>query len=110
MRNPREVIKLTESEIAAILNWNAVEDNDEYWSDEEETIISGIWDNFKTIEETTSIVSLEDGYVDMVVIVQRINDGKYFKGCYTVFDSDITEYDDLLIEVFPKEKTITIYE
>jgi hypothetical protein len=106
----REIIKLTEYEIAPILYEYAQENDEEYLEEDGEGYKPGVWDDFKIIEENDNYYDLNDGYAEMIVIVQRISDSKYFKGRYTTYTYDGNEYDTTLEEVFPIEKTIIVYE
>ena len=109
-KEKREILTLTEIEIAAILNWDEVCDNEEYF-DENNDLVDGIWNDFETVEENDEYYSLEDSYTDLTIIVRRISDGKFFSGQITRTYCDDTTYEDLTLkEVFPKEKSIIVYE
>lgn len=67
---------------------------------------------FKFIEESIEYYDLDKSYEETRVIVQRKSDKKYFETIYTYYPNCINgnEYSNLLTEVFPKEKTIIVYE
>ena len=108
----REIIKVTEFDLIPLVNedWKAL---DEYQSDsDEEILISGIWEDFDVISDELEYFDLEDQYYEELIIIKRKSDNKYFK-----FKSIFSEYhykwsieNPTLIEVFPKQKTITVYE
>ena len=108
----REIIELTEFEIAPILCEYAIE-NEEYeeFFDEDGNIVGDpIWNDFKIIDCNVIYYSIEKGYDDRLTIVKRKSDGKYFKGQWVFSHHIENEYDTTLTEVFPKEKTIIVYE
>lgn len=68
-------------------------------------------DGYKLIKEDQTDFDAEKGFVDKEVVIQRLEDGKYFKFTYTQFGhngSDLLE--QTAEEVIRKEKTIYIYE
>ena len=70
-------------------------------------------DNKDFILVESSVFSKERHYVCMRYIVKRLKDEKYFHFYYDEYYND-PPYDDgevyILSQVFPKEKTITVYE
>lgn len=67
-------------------------------------------EDWKWIEETQTDFDSEKGCADFEVIVQRISDKKFFKLKMTKWSAGEREYNYTLEEVFPVEKTITIYK
>ena len=110
----REVIEINEIDIAPILSeygkesWE-YEYYSEYFDKDGNQIKDHISDDFEIVQQETIDSDLEKGYEDVVVVVRRRSDGKYFEGSYTHSPYRGTEYDANLIEVFPETKTITIY-
>lgn len=108
----REIIELTEFEIAPILCEWAVE-NEEYeeFFDEDGNIIGNpLWNEFEIIDVIVDDYDIEKGYEDKSTIVRRKSDGKYFVGHWVYSPYVENEYETTLTEVFPKEKTIIVYE
>lgn len=62
------------------------------------------------IEETQTYFDTEKGYAVFEVILKRVEDEKYFKLKLTKWPAGEQEYNYTLTEVFPVEKTITIYK
>jgi hypothetical protein len=105
----KEIIELQEHEIAAILCWDYVKYNDEYY-DEEDELINGVWNNFKWITNISKPLPLKIGPQEINIIVKRPSDGRFFSGFYTL-DCGCIKFNNLfLTEVFPVEKTIISYE
>lgn len=68
-------------------------------------------DEWIHIEEAQTYFDTEKGSADFEVILQRVEDKKYFKLKLTKWPSvSIQSYNYTLTEVFPIEKTITIYK
>lgn len=108
----REIIELTEFEIAPILCEWAVE-NEEYeeFFDEDGNIIGNpLWNEFEIIDVIVDDYDIEKGYEDKSTIVRRKSDEKYFVGHWVYSPYVENEYETTLTEVFPKEKTIIVYE
>jgi hypothetical protein len=90
----KETLKLTEQEARMII-----------WDDDE---------NFKIINQ--SIVDTTRWSIITNIIVQRQSDGKFFKSCYSKGATECQDErpyegeDPVFEEVFPVEKTVTIYE
>lgn len=108
----REIIELTEFEIAPILfEWAIEEEEYEEFFDEELNIIGNpIWNDFEIIEESVDSYDIEKGYEKKSTIVKRKSDGKYFVGHWVYSPYVENEYETTLTEVFPKEKTIIVYD
>lgn len=69
------------------------------------------WDGYVTIEETQDSFDGEKGFVDMIVIFQRLSDSKYFRVNYCNYgrgESDFLE--QTAVEVTKKQKTIDYFE
>lgn len=109
----REIIKLTEYEIAPILYEFALEEGiyDEIFDDNGDIIGNHPFQNFTIIQDNVNDWDLEKGYEEHAVIVKRLFDNKYFKGYYMYSPYNGVEfYHYQLKEVFPQEETIIIYE
>jgi len=108
----REIIKLTEFEVAPILYEWAVEgkEYEEYFDEDGDIIGNPIWNDFEIIEEIVDYYDIEKGYENKSTVVKRKSDGDYFIGRW--IDSPYVDntYETTLTQVFPKEKTITVYE
>lgn len=94
MARNREVINIDKDKIIEILN--------QY--DESEYVF---------IKEDIVGSDPEDGGADNIAIIQRRSDNKFFSIYYTDWDRFYnfdTDFPEELIEVFPKQVTITIYE
>ena len=118
----REILNLKEYDLIPLIDeyWD---EREEYWEvDENEDpnenengnyiIKSGEWNNFKLITSDLDYYDLEDGYEVIINIIQRISDGKYFsfKHTWSPYNSYNIRFNSKVIEVFPKEKIITVYE
>lgn len=108
----REVIKLSEFEIAPILCDYASEDEDyeEYYDENGDIIGNPIWNQFVEVERELINYNLEKSYEVFEVTVQRKSDSKFFKSSYTESYYRENNYGTTLIEVFPKTITKVIYE
>lgn len=117
----REILDLTEYDLIPLIDeyWQEnddyieLDDEGDYLQDEFGYYIykSGEWDNFNLIETTLNYYDLEDSYAIENHVIQRISDGKYFKFYSKYYYADqITIPKQEIVEVFPKEKTITVYE
>lgn len=108
----REIIELTEFEIAPILCEWAVEDKEysEFFDNNRNVIGNPIWNEFEIIASGVDYYDIEKGYEERFTVVRRKSDGKYFKGSWVYSHYIENEYETTLTEVFPKEKTITVYE
>lgn len=108
----REIIELTEFEIAPILCEWAVESKEyeEFFGEDGSIIGNPIWNDFEIIKEKVIYCDLEKGYKQKSTIVRRKSDSKYFKGIWKYSAYVKNTYDTTLIEVFPKQKTKTVYE
>lgn len=65
------------------------------------------------IEDTITSSDAEDGGADHTLIIKRVSDNKFFCLEYCDWDIDYNFEDDFpeeLDEVFPLQKTITVYE
>ena len=68
-------------------------------------------EGFKFIEENQVYFDSEKGYVTEELIIKRLTDNKFFKGKYDNWRHGNIEWKSSIFEeVFPKEKTIIIYE
>jgi hypothetical protein len=80
-------------------------------------------DGFIVVEDKITSSDAEDGGADHDIIIKELATDKFFKGGYTDWDMDNTDYDEeddeigdrcdlntSLIQVFPKQVTVTIYE
>lgn len=67
-------------------------------------------EDFEVIEDEITYHDTEKGYSDHEVILQRVSDGKFFKGEYQRWPAGGSSYELLFEEVFPVTKTITEYE
>ena len=117
----KEILNLKEYDLLPLIDefweekeeYQEVDENECLICDEGDNLIlkKGEWNNFKLIEAKLNYYDLEDSYEINDNIIQRLSDGKYFK-----FFSKYTYCDELIIpnqeikEVFPIEKTITVYE
>ena len=109
----REIIKLTEYQLIPLIDdyWD---ERDEYWSEDENG--NNVLDistqcNYELVETTLDYYDLEDSYEVNDHIIRRLTDGKYFK-FYSkyVYCEQIVIPNKEIKEVFPKEKTIIVYE
>lgn len=105
-----EILKFTEFEVAPILDEYAYESGayDHLLGDDGELIKEQVWSDFLFIEDNIIYVELEKGYITYEVVVQRVSDGKFFKGYY---DDGLWKnyYTPVLTEVFPSTISITVY-
>jgi hypothetical protein len=79
-------------------------DNFEYYS---------IWEapeGFKRITETIVSTDSEKGSSDRIIILQRIEDKKFFKLEVTTWMTSSHEINPILKEVFPRDIVTTVYE
>lgn len=109
--NLRETLTFTEYEIAPILCEYALESGtyDDILNDAGEIIGTHSFQDFVIIQSETIYTDLEKGYEQLEVVVQRQSDLKYFKGNYD-YSYNGNYYNNLnLIEVFPRQMTITIF-
>ena len=121
MEIEREIIKLTEYEMGPILCDYDLEHEDyedcyiydEYEQDSvpnpEKRVLWELWNDFQIMSEEVDY-DLEKAYEDVNTVVMRISDGKYFRGKWIRSNYCDNDYPTKLEEVFPKEKTITVYE
>ena len=109
----REIIKLTEYQLIPLIDdyWD---ERDEYWSEDENG--NNVLDistqcNYELVETTLDYYDLEDSYEVNDHIIRRLTDGKYFK-FYSkyVYCEQVVIPNQEIKEVFPKEKTIIVYE
>ena len=118
----RETLNLTEYDLIPLIDeyW---EERDDYWEvDENEDPIenengnyiikSGEQNNYKLITSDLNYYDLEDGYEVITNIIQRISDDKYFKfeNIWSPYNGYSIRFGTKQVEVFPKEKTIIVYE
>ena len=83
---------------------------DEYFDDDTGEYVDGPWDNFDTISSKIVRADLECSSYTREYIFRDRSTGDYYKGECTYFYEDDSEYDQELIQVFPKEVSIIIYE
>ena len=111
----REVLNLKEYDLIPLIDdyWN---ERDDYYIHNEETddyiqVENGEWNNFELVDSNLDYYDLEDSYDITNYIIKRLFDGKYFK-----FYAKYSHQEWIIIpnqeikEVFPKEKTIIVYE
>ena len=122
MERERKIIKLTEYEMGPILCDYALEHEDyedcyvydEYEQDSvpnpEKQVLWDLWGDFAIMSEEVDFYDLEKAYEKMSTVVIRISDGRYFRGKWVRSNYCDNDYPTELEEVFPKEKTITVYE
>ena len=114
----REIIKLSQELTAPILCPDILEedDYDKYFKidfsgepdlNKEEW---NVWNNFEIVSDEVIRYDLEKAYEVIETVVKRISDGRYFKGIWTRSYYGNDSYPAELMQVFPKEKTITVYE
>jgi hypothetical protein len=111
----REIIKATEFDIGPLCYdyyWEGVETETyhEYFDEDGEPIKHHFSYDFKYITDELIYYDLEKGYEEIETIVKRLSDDKYFKINWFKSYYNENKYDNELIEVFPEEKTITIYK
>ena len=69
------------------------------------------WDTCRVVKEKQCNFDSEKGYTDYEVVIRRLSDNKFFKFTYTQFGHNGDNIrEQIATEVFPKEKTITVYE
>ena len=109
----REILNLKEYDLIPLIDdyWN---ERDEYWSEnEDDDLVLDISTqcNYELIETILDYYDLEDGYEVNNHIIKRLSDSKYFK-FYSkyVYSEQIVIPNQEIKEVFPKEKTIIVYE
>ena len=112
----REIIKLPRELIAPILYPDIFEEEeyDKYFKIDADPDLSkeewNIWNNF-TIVEQNVIYSEPGGPYEIIdTVVKRLSDNTYFVGRWSINTRLVTEFSTELMHVFPKEKTITVYE
>lgn len=112
--NNREIIKVTEFEIAPLCYecyWEGVSSDiyKEYFNECEEPIKHHFSDDFEVVDKKVVYHNLRRPYENIDTIIKRKSDGKYFKANWS--KSDYYEnYPTEIEEVFPVEKTITVYK
>ena len=112
----REIIKLPRELIAPILYPDIFEEEeyDKYFKIGADPDLSkeewNIWNNFTIVEQ--NVIYSEPGgpYEIFDTVVKRLSDNTYFVGRWSINTRLVTEFSTELMQVFPKEKTITIYE
>ena len=115
MKREREIIKLSEHESAPLVDYSILDDDGDYtkyFDDNGDRVNSelwNLWDNFEKITENINYYNLEDSFVEMITIIKRISDGKYFEANWIKYCYECI-YPTELVEVFPKEVTTIIYE
>ena len=68
-------------------------------------------DNFKFIDEYITYHDSEKHYNDLTIIIQRLSDGKFFKGEYEDWGNGGKEwYNTTFTEVFPEQIITTVYK
>ena len=106
----REILNLKEYDLIPLIDdyWN---ERDEYWDGESCLDVPGEWNNYEPIETILDYYHLEDGYEVNNHIIKRLSDSIYFK-FYSkfVYSEQIVIPNQEIKEVFPKEKTIIVYE
>ena len=109
----REILNLKEYDLIPLIDdyWN---ERDEYWDENENgdlVLNISAQCNYELIETILDYYDLEDGYEVNNHIIKRLSDGKYFK-FYSkyVYSEQIVIPNQEIKEVFPKEKTIIVYE
>ena len=110
----REILNLEEYDLIPLIDdyWN---ERDEYWAEDEDggscLDVSGEWNNYELIETILDYFDLEDGYEVNTHIIKRLSDSKYFRfHSKYVYCEQIVIPNQEIKEVFPKEKTIVVYE
>lgn len=110
----REILNLEEYDLIPLID-NYWDERNEYWVEDEygESCldVSGEWNNYRLIETILDYFDLEDGYEVNNHIIKRLSDSKYFKfRSKYVYCEQIVIPNQEIKEVFPKEKTIIVYE
>lgn len=74
-------------------------------------IEEGFVEGFEIVHHEQQTHDTDDGNI-VVFVVKRLSDGKFFAGDYNWWGQDggYDDYSRELEEVFPKEKTIIVYE
>lgn len=113
MSNLKEIIKIPELILEYLIeeyveNYTDDEDFDLYF--DEDWNPTELTKNYILINTILTDYDLENGYSNHDIIIQRVDDKKYFKGKYTYIYNCSNEYNTTFEEVFPIEKTITVYE
>ena len=110
----REILNLEEYDLIPLIDdyWN---ERDDYWAEDEDgencLDVSREWNNYELIETILDYYDLEDGYEVNNHIIKRLSDSKYFKfHSKYVYCEQIVIPNQEIEEVFPKEKTIIVYE
>ena len=114
----REIIKLPRELIAPILCPDIFEEEeyDKYFkidSDKDPDLSKeewNIWNNFTIVEQNVIYSEPGSSYEIFDTIVKRLSDNTYFVGRWSINTRSVTEFSSELMQVFPKEKTITVYE
>ena len=109
----REILNLEEYDLIPLIDdyWN---ERDEYWAEDEDgdlVLDISTQCNYELIETILNYYDLEDEYEVNNHIIKRLSDSKYFK-FYSkyVYSEQIVIPNQEIKEVFPKEKTIIVYE
>ena len=111
----RETLNLTEYDLIPLIDeyWK---ERDDYYIHNEETddyiqVENGEWNNFELVNFELDYYNLEDSYDITNYIIKRLCDGKYFK-FYAKYSHQewIIIPNQKISEVFPVEKTVTVYE
>jgi len=105
----RKIASFTEYEIRPF--YSDIEDlGDDYYDENLDKPKAGIWNDFERISQTIASVDLEDTFIQYLVIFKQISTGEYYLGKWTDYYNDEPYYNHVLTQVFPVEKTITVYE
>ena len=109
----REILNLEEYDLIPLID-DYLNERDEYWSENEDgdlVLDISTQCNYELIETILDYYDLEDGYEVNNHIIKRLSDSKYFK-FYSkyVYSEQIVIPNQEIKEVFPKEKTIIVYE
>lgn len=83
---------------------------DEYFDDDTGEYVDGPWNNFTTVSCKLERVDLESCSSTKEFIFRDKLTGDYYKGQCTFYYEDDSEYDKELVQVFPKEVSIIIFE
>lgn len=65
---------------------------------------------FDLVQSTQGYFDSEKGYTIEEIIIQRKNDGRYFRGEYENWGRGVYEYYNHWEEVFARQITTTVYE
>ena len=113
----REIIKITPYLSGPLVYDYALEDEDyENCYDENGNPVDSedwkFWNDFEWISEKITYIDFEKAYSDKRTIVKRLSTNQYFEceWCDCPYCYSGRDYPTELIEVFPKEKTIVVYE